>query len=58
LRGDDVGWRRDPVGEFNTQGQGKCPHCGGYFPENWVVSHINGCASNPANQATNETDDE
>lgn len=41
-------WRNNPVGEFNTRGQDKCPHCGDYFPENWSLKHINGCASNPA----------
>lgn len=47
---------RNPVGDFNTAGQDKCPHCGDYFPENWSLSHINGCAKNPANQVTSTTE--
>lgn len=39
--------RGNPVGEFNTRGQGKCPHCGNYFPENWVTGHIATCSSRP-----------
>ena len=44
----------NPVGEFNTRGQDKCPHCGDYYPSAWVVGHINGCAKNPANQTTDD----
>lgn len=43
-------WGRDPVGDFNTQGQDKCPYCGDYFPEAWSMNHINGCDKNPANK--------
>lgn len=39
--------RRDPLGDFNTAGQRKCPHCGSYFPENWVAGHVATCASRP-----------
>lgn len=45
---------RNDVGDFYTAGQRKCPHCGGYFPENWAASHFETCASNPANQTTDE----
>lgn len=44
--------KKDPVGEFNTRGQEKCPHCGDYFPEAWVLSHISGCDKNPDNKKT------
>jgi hypothetical protein len=48
---------RNPVGDFNTAGQGKCNHCGDWFPENWVASHIANCPKNPANQ-TEQTNEE
>jgi hypothetical protein len=38
---------RNPVGDFNTAGQGKCQHCGDWFPEAWVQSHRDSCARNP-----------
>lgn len=41
---------RNPEGEFNTRGQTKCRHCGDYFPDAWVNSHVGGCPKNPANQ--------
>jgi len=40
---------RNPVGDFNTRGQDKCPHCGDYFPSAWAASHVSGCPKNPAN---------
>lgn len=51
---------RNPVGDFNTAGQGKCPHCGDYYPSAWVVPHIDGCAKNPANvsQANTSSDEQ
>lgn len=44
--------RRDPLGEFNTRGLEKCPHCSDYKPERTIDSHMESCASNPANQAS------
>lgn len=41
---------KNPVGEFYTRGQDKCPHCGDYFPERWVVDHIKKCKENPENK--------
>lgn len=26
---------RNPVGDFNTQGQNKCYDCGDYYPSGW-----------------------
>jgi hypothetical protein len=46
---------RNPVGEFNTAGQDKCPHCGDYFPSAWAASHIDSCTKNPKN-ITKESD--
>jgi hypothetical protein len=40
----------NPVGDFNTAGQDKCPHCSDYKPSAWILSHINSCDKNPANQ--------
>jgi hypothetical protein len=45
------------VGDWYTAGQRKCPHCGGYYPENWAASHVDNCTQNPANQVP-ESDDE
>jgi len=42
--------RGNPVGDFNTSGQGKCWFCGGYFPEAWLANHAAGCDKNPDNQ--------
>lgn len=47
-------WSRNPVGEFNTAGQDKCPHCGDYFPSNWAASHIASCPSKPKPPAAPE----
>lgn len=33
---------RNPVGDFNTQGQTKCGDCGDYYPEGWN-SHGSRC---------------
>lgn len=41
---------RNPVGDFYTQGQEKCPHCGLYFPEMRIDSHMTACHLNPENQ--------
>ena len=49
--------RGNPVGDFNTRGQTKCPHCGDYFPDNWVASHVASCPKNPANQTTEGTEE-
>lgn len=45
---------KNPVGDFNTSGQTKCPYCGSYFPSAWVVNHMNMCDNNPANQVEDE----
>lgn len=37
-----------PEGDFNTRGQNKCPYCGDWFPEAWVLSHMDKCPNNPA----------
>jgi hypothetical protein len=44
-----MSWRtsRNPVGDFNTQGQDKCPYCGDHFPEAWSINHINTCHKKP-----------
>lgn len=49
---------RNPVGDFNTAGQDKCPHCGGWFPSAWVLSHIDSCASNPKNKVPKDAETE
>jgi len=43
-----MSWRgsRNPVGDFNTQGQTKCDDCGGYYPEGWG-SHGRQCPNAP-----------
>lgn len=33
---------RNPMGEWYTQGQTKCPDCGDYYPEGWA-SHGAAC---------------
>lgn len=43
--------RRDPLGEFNTAGLEKCPHCSDYKPERTIYAHMTNCTKNPANQA-------
>lgn len=48
---------RDPVGDFNTRGQEKCPHCGDYFPESWAANHVDSCPRNPANRPTSTTEE-
>lgn len=42
--------RRNDVGDFYTQGQEKCPHCGLYFGEAQIYSHMDRCVNNPVNQ--------
>lgn len=44
------------VGDFNTAGQDKCPHCGDYFPQAWSLSHINSCDRDPDRQRPTEDD--
>lgn len=50
--------RGNPVGDFNTAGQGKCRHCGDYFPESWVAGHIAACPSRPVEGPPPRPDDE
>lgn len=50
--------RRNDVGDWYTQGQKKCRHCGNYFPENWADSHVASCSSNPDNQTTDDDTEE
>lgn len=47
---------RNPVGEFNTRGQGKCPHCSDWKPEAWIDSHTQSCPQNPENKPATGND--
>ena len=46
--------RRNDVGDFNTNGQEKCWHCSGYFPEAWIYDHADKCDSNPNKKVEQE----
>jgi hypothetical protein len=37
---------RNPVGDFNAQGQEKCVDCGNYYPEAWGA-HGRTCPNAP-----------
>jgi len=41
-----MGWSRNPVGDFNTQGMTKCIDCGDYYPSGWG-SHGSACPNAP-----------
>jgi hypothetical protein len=46
--------RGNDVGNWYTQGQDKCPHCGLYFGHAQIDSHMAACHLNPANQPPKE----
>lgn len=46
--------RGNPVGDFNTYGQSKCPYCGDYMPTAWIANHMSMCESNPSNQVEDD----
>lgn len=44
---------RNPIGDFNTQGQEKCHRCGDYYPERWP-SHGRECRNPEVSQEDDE----